>query len=1070
MDRREFLRAGAGGLGGAGLLGLGLPVLNAEIGPPTSTGLIPADKGLTPALLAALKARGSRRAYRGRARLTIGMPIGGVCAGQVYLLGDGTLGEWQVDGRHRDTGYGSSSYRTQRPGRTLEQGFALRVEDPDGARTQAVLADVEYGGDYDRIEFIGEYPVAEVRYAGSAAALPPVEATLRAYSPFCPLSSADSSIPATVFRWTLRNPTARRLKVRLCGWLQNGVEPDEGADLAPVTRMSTRRTEPGLAGVLHGATPRNQDASDRPDRVLADFEGDDFEGWTVEGEAFGPRPSRGTEPDQQTVKGFVGRGLVNTFRGGNGTVAGDRFTGTATSPEFVIDRRYLQFRIGGGAHAGKTCVNLIVDGQIVRTATGRNSELLEPRMWDLSQFQGRRARVQIVDAATAEWGHVNVDALRLSDAIPESLRRPRPDSPTDGTMAIAVLGAGGWARADWTGSDDTPDRFGDRPMAESVPSSTPVALAGIDVELLPGTSIEVVFILGWCFHNLYNGQGRMYSNRFADAWEVIRHVAADDARLWSQTERFRAACYDHTTLPHWLVQRLFMPVSILASATCQWWKNGRFWAWEGAGCCHGTCTHVWNYAHAEARLFPDLARSTRTMQDLGSAFDERTGRVSFRGEVSGGFEYAADGQSGTVLKMYREHLCSADGSFLRAHWPRIKMALEYQIRIDALGAATSAPRGRADTRPPESIEHLPTGSGPDGVIHATQHNTYDINFEGPNTYVGSLYLAALLAGERMAKLMDDAEAAGRYRSLFESGRRWTEANLFNGEYFTQRVPPGGPRQWQYEEGCLSDQLFGQNWSRTLDLGSVYDEGAVRRAYASVFRYNWAPAVGAYNGAYPPERYFARDREGGLFVCTWPKGGRAEDPVRYRDEVWTGCEYQVAAGFVWEGMLDEGLAIVKAVDERYDGAMHNPWNEVECGDHYARAMASYGVLQALSGFVHDGPAGILGLAPRMTPDDFASFFAASEGWGVLKQRRVDGVRQESEIRLDWGRLRVREFVTVLPPGAVMPRATLVMGEHRDPIPVRKQEGAFPDGRWSAVFPRELVLTADGIGTAIIRWEW
>ena len=113
-----------------------------------------------------------------------------------------------------------------------------------------------------------------------------------------------------------------------------------------------------------------------------------------------------------------------------------------------------------------------------------------------------------------------------------------------------------------------------------------------------------------------------------------------------------------------------MPISTLATGTCQWWANGRFWAWEGVGCCNGTCTHVWNYAHGMARLFPELERSARTKQDLGPAFDPKTGRVGFRGEDPHS-PYAADGQCGTVLKCYREHLMSKDDSFLKENWPRI---------------------------------------------------------------------------------------------------------------------------------------------------------------------------------------------------------------------------------------------------------------------------------------------------------------------------------------------------------------------------------------------------------------
>jgi hypothetical protein len=291
----------------------------------------------------------------------------------------------------------------------------------------------------------------------------------------------------------------------------------------------------------------------------------------------------------------------------------------------------------------------------------------------------------------------------------------------------------------------------------------------------------------------------------------------------------------------------------------------------------------------------------------------------------------------------------------------------------------------------------------DGVIENSQHNTYDINFEGANTFVGSLYLAALRAGEEMARAMNEPETAARYRRLFDQGSDWTSRHLFNGEYFEQD-PPEGAGDWQYGAGCLADQVFGQNWARLLDLGPVYDEDHVRMALASVYRYNWTPDVRGYNEKHPPERWFARAGDGGLFICTWPNGGRPNQPVRYRDEVWTGIEYQAAAGMIWEGLVDEALIILRAVDVRYDGANHNPWNEVECGDHYARALASWGALHALAGFTWNGPEGKLTISPRVQQEDFSCFFSTGTGWGVITQKREAG-RQTNEVRVKWGSVRL-----------------------------------------------------------------
>lgn len=996
MNRRDFLKT----TGTTSLLA-GLPILNP--GPrPLPARLIPEDKGITPEVLAALRQRGQRRVYRDPHRFALGMPCGGIAAGQLYVLGDGTLGGWHVDGRLNFTGWGADCYKVRPHTRELIQGFTVLVNNPDEKKTgkkwlEARLAGTEHGGSFEP-EFIGEYPIAEIRYRGtgfqpmsssaisstplhrSPAASPfPLDISLKVHSPFIPLNAKDSALPCTLLRFTVTNTSDRVIHGQLVGYLENGVDKPQPGEIAPL-RRNRHLSRKGLSTILMEALPRPDAANPRPDRPLFDFEGQHYVGWEVKGGAFGPGPATGVFPKQQAVTGFEGKGFVNSFAGD------DDLTGELTSEPFVIDRQYLTFLIGGGSHAGKTCINLLVDGKPVRTATGHSQEKLEPHAWDVGEFAGKAPRLQIVDAQKGPWGHINIDSVQLADRVPDAAKRPRPDSLAFGTMALAVSGSA---------VVDVPDvsklaemDLAETSRAEQATRDDSGSLVGAGVtsfDLSPGQSSEHTFIIAWHFPNLHTGNGVMYSNHFKDAAEVAGYVHDNLERLVRDTELFRRTWYDDTTLPWWLALRLFMPTANLATGTAQWWKNGRFWGWEGVGCCHGTCTHVWNYSHAEARLFPELARSTRVMQDLGTGFEESTGRVAFRGEVDKGFEYAGDGQSGTVLKCYREHLCSPDDSYLKTNWPKIKKVLDFQIARDAAARAGSA-------------------ADPDGIIEITQHNTYDIDFHGPNTFVGSLYLASLLAGARMAEAVGDAPTGERYRDIARRGREYTEKHLFENGYFVQRIPEDASPKWQYGRGCLADQLFGQNWARCLNLGTLYDEEKVTSALRCIFKYNWAPAVGQYNAKFPPERWFAEGREGGLFICTWPMGGRSGEPVRYRDEVWTGCEYQATGGMVWEGLLDEALVMIKAIDDRYDGAVHNPWNEVECGDHYARAMASYGVYQAMCGFTYDGPAGAIGIAPRLNPENFAAFFAGAEGWGLTTQRR-EGRAQVNRFEVRWGKLRV-----------------------------------------------------------------
>jgi fructan beta-fructosidase len=167
---------------------------------------------------------------------------------------------------------------------------------------------------------------------------------------------------------------------------------------------------------------------DRPDLLIADFEGDDYAGWTVTGDAFGKGPARGALPGQMHVEGYLGRGLVNSFLGG------DDSSGTLTSPPFAIGRHYINFLIGGGRYPGETCVNLLIDGKIVRTATGPNDkpggvETLDWSSWNVKEFQDRQAVIQVVDRRKGGWGHINVDQIVQSDS-------PRGIVPTGRDLVI----------------------------------------------------------------------------------------------------------------------------------------------------------------------------------------------------------------------------------------------------------------------------------------------------------------------------------------------------------------------------------------------------------------------------------------------------------------------------------------------------------------------------------------------------------------------------------------------------------------------------------------------------------
>ncbi len=919
---------------------------------------IPVDKNLPAAWKKSLFERGVKEVWSGAELESIGMPCGGIASGQLYLCGDGTLGHWEIFNTHEFPSYGSTNYAKREIKQPVEYAFALLVE-RDGPPQEWNLSKTGFPD----VTFTGKYPLADVTYSHQHC---PLKTVLTAYSPFVPLLAKDSALPMTMLEYRIENTSDREVRFYLNAGIENPVPVQPTTDAKGRMRETRLTMEETLTSVVHTCDRAGDEfgpdvVHPRNTVVIADFEGGTYGGWTATGDSFGTGPARGTLPDQNRVSGFVGRGLVNTYLHKDGT------TGSLTSPAFTIERKYINFKIGGGNHPGLECMNLLVDGKVVRTATGLNDERLLWEAWDVSEFEGKQAQLVIVDTATGGWGHINIDQIEMGDAVRsrEEVNERRGDpNRAVGTLALALFEKGVAIGEGRYGLDER--HFGQMRTDWKT--------------LAPGQSTTVLAVLAWHFPN--HPKGRQYANWFKDAEEVVRYVHANYERLSTDTKKWVKTYYD-STLPYWLLDRLMATVGNLATGTTEWWGNGRFWAWEGVVCCAGTCTHVWNYEHAMARLFPELERNVRERQDFGEGFHEDTGLVGFRSDNA----YAADGQCGTVLKAYREHTISANDEFLKRNWPRIKKAMQC------------------------SISHDPDANG---LIEDSQHNTYDINFEGPNTFVGALYLAALLASEKMATEMGDTEFATQCRAIFEKGSKATMEQLWNGEYFIQKVDADKHPEYQYGPGCLADQMFGQGWAHHVGLGHLYPKENVRKALESVWKYDWAPDIAPQNARWKPERPFAVPGEAGLFICTWPKGERPNEPVRYRDEVWTGIEYQVAGHMVWEGMVEEGLAICRAVHDRYHPAKRNPYNEVECSDHYARALASWGVYTALAGFNYHGPKGEMSFDPRFKPEDSRVAFTAAEGWGTYSQKIEDGT-QNCTLDVKFGKVVLNEFSVRPAPG-------------------------------------------------------
>ena len=497
-----------------------------------------------------------------------------------------------------------------------------------------------------------------------------------------------------------------------------------------------------------------------------------------------------------------------------------------------------------------------------------------------------------------------------------------------------------------------------------------------------------------------------YGGVWSDAKDVLLDICRNYTSLRTRTQAFHDALF-RSSLPPYVLDAISANLAILKSPTVLRQKNGNVWAWEGCfddcGCCHGTCTHVWNYAQALPHLFPALERTLRE-QELERSMDER-GHVSFRAALPDGptnhaFHAAADGQLGGIMKLYREWQISGDRDWLECLLPLAVCSLEYCIQ---------------QWDPEER-----------GALFEPHHNTYDIEFWGPDGMCTSFYLGALAA---MAQMLEDAgqsERAVRYRELAARGAKFSDDELFNGEYYQQRVTLEGLQaspsrgeidqlrnenpaahdlllregpKYQYGSGCLSDGVFGAWLAALCGVQTPQNRENIRRNLASIFSYNFKPSL--WEHANPQRSGYAIGDEPGLLLCTWPRGGKPTLPFVYSDEVWTGIEYQVASHMIAEGLVDEGLTVVQAVRSRYDGRSRNPWNEYECGSYYARALASYGLLQALSGFRYSAPEKTLYLAPQLGQRPFECFFSTAAAWGtvILKKDSLEVDIAEGSLEIE-----------------------------------------------------------------------
>ncbi len=624
-----------------------------------------------------------------------------------------------------------------------------------------------------------------------------------------------------------------------------------------------------------------------------------------------------------------------------------------------------------------------------------------------------------VVVAWAMTNPVTQSDSKLPDGRRNEIRTPRPelggiymtnlslapDDPMYGSFAISALsdskheylarwqGGSGWRVGPqhfWFDEFSKTGSLG----AETEPSA-PVACISQRLSVAPGTTGAFRFLITWHFPNRTPERcgwsapagksktiiGNWYCTQYKDAWDVAERVQARLPELERKTRAF-VNTLQQSTLPEAVIEAASANLSTLVSNTSFRITDGSFQGFEGCsdhrGLGFGTCTHVWNYEVATQFVFPTLARSMRETS-FGYATNAE-GHMDFRHKLPPSNEYwgaaAADGQMGQIVKLYFDWVLCGDDKWLRQQWAGAKRAL----------ASAWRPGGWDERK--------------FGVMDGVQHNTYDVEFYGPNPMCSSWYLAALRATTAMATAMGDTALAEECRHMADEGSRWIDANLFNGEYHIQKIRPipqdkiasglqvgMGTKdtmhpQFQVGDGCLVDQLIGQYMATVAGLGDLLDTEHIKKTLASIYKYNYKRSLHNHPSV---QRVYALNDEAALVICDYSVGTPPAVPMPYYAEIMTGYEYSAAVLMLANGMVDQGVECIGNIRRRYDGERANPYDETEYGRHYARAMASWASIPILSGFRWDGRGKTLELMPHITADPFLSFWSTPQAWGSFKMQ-------------------------------------------------------------------------------------
>lgn len=637
-------------------------------------------------------------------------------------------------------------------------------------------------------------------------------------------------------------------------------------------------------------------------------------------------------------------------------------------------------------------------------------------------------------------------AMVMGEVVGSDSAPPAAASLRDwGTMALAIIGRRTQAQASRGKSD--PDAESPLAQAQEMAVRAPLTIPAKG-------AVTTTVLIAWHFPHVHPDMQRLpdprrwVAERFADAAAVATYSAQQLPRLAGLTHSFRDTWYggdqpdNRGTLPHWLLERALWPVSALTTNGTYRLTRGRVWGWEGTGCCAGTCTHVWHYGQAAGRLFPQLEIDLRERTDFTPEAMTADGCIGFRGSYDR--HPCIDGQAGILLRCYREHLTDGTGYFLKRNWPHIHQATEFLVRAEAEGKP----------------------NGNDGIFTRRFENTLDAKWGGQIPWLVGMYLAGLSAAAAMADEVGDQPAATRWRHILAMGAT-AYAGYFDPQrgYFVAQYTAPELLPVHVGPGSHIDMCLGDFWLAQVGLPAIGNKEQLRQAMMSLYQYNFVPDMGVFREQTQPYqgRPYALAGEAGLVMATWPHGGLPDAckkawQFKYFQECMSGFEHAAAALMVSlakdeaDPLLTQGLTICRAVHDRYDAARRNPYNEVECSDHYARAMASYGVFVAACGFHCHAPSGLVRFEPKLGAKDFAAPFVGAGAWGRFAQQHTPhGLAAQLTVR--YGSLRLARLELTPPAGLARLTSSVKLAGKKVP-----HHAEIHDGRLAVALTERVTLAA------------